>query len=166
MVRLRSEPITPIAAGPRPRTREAGTGRGAATSTATPARIARQAPGGVLGAVLVVAGLALGCATPRRDPPPPPGPAPEVGQVTVDVEPLIVTWREPDRALAARMGPSEPGFTFCCGERELKMEIDCSEMIKRCYERADSGWRATYGRHCKRALGEACYLELCDARCR
>jgi hypothetical protein len=61
--------------------------------------------------------------------------------------------------------PVESGFTHCCGSARYRMEIECGEMLKRCYEYSGGGWHQTYGRHCKEQLGEACYLEDCDAKC-
>jgi hypothetical protein len=113
----------------------------------------------------------VGCGG-RSAEPAPPEPAPAVAAVeppapvvAVAVDPLLVSWRDPDPARASAMGPSQPGFSFCCGDGRLKIEIACADMLKRCYERRGSRWRATYGRHCKRALGEDCYLQDCDARC-
>lgn len=117
-------------------------------------------------------GLTIGCARPAAEPPPPaaPPPAPvepsEPRVVEVTVDPMVTTWRELDQAKLSAMGPSQPGFVFCCGDGNLKIEIACDDMIKRCYEKRGARWRATYGRHCKSALGEACYLEECEARCR
>jgi hypothetical protein len=86
-------------------------------------------------------------------PPPPAAPPPEVAAPrTLDS--------------GEGMGPSPPGFTFCCGRGSYKIEIDCREMLKRCYERRGRRWQATYGRHCKRVLGESCYLDQCSERCR
>jgi hypothetical protein len=111
--------------------------------------------------IALLLATALGCAA--RSTPPPPA-EPESGPVAVTVEPMVVSWRD-EPARAAEHAPSEPGFTFCCGDGRYKLEIDCSDMLKRCYERRDGGWAATYGRHCKTSLGEACYLDDCDARC-
>jgi hypothetical protein len=61
--------------------------------------------------------------------------------------------------------PVEAGFTHCCGTAQYRMEIECGEMLKRCYENAGGQWKQTYGRFCKEALSEGCYLEECDAKC-
>jgi hypothetical protein len=106
---------------------------------------------------LVVALVAAACGTPGAKAPPPP--EEPVGEVEVTVDPLTVYPMEPSERA------TEPGFTYCCGNGRFKIEIDCREMLKRCYQRTGAGWKATYGRHCKRALGEACYLESCTARC-
>jgi hypothetical protein len=66
---------------------------------------------------------------------------------------------------AAAIAPIEAGFTPCCGTERYRIEIECGEMLKRCYENKGGIWRQTYGRHCKAELGEACYLEDCDAKC-
>ena len=63
------------------------------------------------------------------------------------------------------LAPVEAGFTHCCGSERYRIEIECGEMLKRCYENKGGTWRQTYGRHCKEQLGEACYLEECDAKC-
>jgi hypothetical protein len=92
----------------------------------------------------------------RTPPPPPPGPEPEpswLAEVAPSAEP------------AAAISPVEAGFTHCCGSEQYRIEIECGEMLKRCYENKGGIWRQTYGRHCKEQLGEACYLERCDAKC-
>ena len=68
-------------------------------------------------------------------------------------------------AVAGEQAPVEVGFTPCCGSARYRIEIECGEMLKRCYEYQGGSWRQTYGRHCKEQLGEGCYLEDCDAKC-
>lgn len=82
---------------------------------------------------------------PEPAPQPAPGPAPEP-------EPAAIT-------------PVEAGFVHCCGNVSYRIEIDCSQMMKRCYTRETGSWRQTYGRHCRASLGESCYLQDCDAKC-
>jgi len=60
---------------------------------------------------------------------------------------------------------AEPGFTYCCGDEAFKLQIVCEEGLMRCYEHREGRWHYTYGRHCKRNLGEACYLHGCDDKC-
>jgi hypothetical protein len=107
--------------------------------------------------VLAVLALALvGCPaqpTPPPEPPPPaPAPEPEPQQPAPAAAPVL---------------PSavEAGFTHCCGNAEFRIEIQCSQMLKRCYESKQGGWKATYGRHCLKSLGQDCYLSECDSRC-
>jgi hypothetical protein len=105
--------------------------------------------------------IAVGCVVAPAEPAPPPAPA-VVAAPPPPAEPAARA-----EAPAVSMGPSEPGFQFCCGDGAFKIEIACRDMIKRCYEKDAGGdWDATYGRHCKRRLGEGCYLSSCDARCR
>jgi hypothetical protein len=74
-------------------------------------------------------------------------------------------WSEGSGEGAADLSAVEPGFTPCCGSARYRMEIECGEMLKRCYEYKNGGWKQTYGRHCKEQLGESCYLEDCDSKC-
>ena len=60
---------------------------------------------------------------------------------------------------------NEPGFSHCCGDSEYMMEVDCSEMLMRCYERKRGRWKQTYGKHCKKTLGQECYLHTCHNVC-
>jgi len=115
-----------------------------------------------LGAALLAASALVLLACPARQgavPPagPPPGaePSPTWAAASVPAaEPAVV------------MAPVEAGFTHCCGSERYRIEIECGEMLKRCYENKGGRWRQTYGRHCKETLGEACYLEDCDSKCR
>ena len=60
----------------------------------------------------------------------------------------------------------EPGFLHCCGDDQYILEIDCRQGVKRCYKPSRRGdWRHTYGRECKHALSQTCYLESCDVVC-
>jgi hypothetical protein len=59
----------------------------------------------------------------------------------------------------------EPGGTYCCGNHSYKLEIECGEQHMRCYEYRAGSWHYTYGRHCKKNLGLACYLNGCDDKC-
>ena len=109
--------------------------------------------------ILAAAALALACSSrppPRAPDPVPPGPEPE---------PSWLTEAAPGAEPAAAISPVESGFTHCCGSERYRIEIECGEMLKRCYEKKGSTWRQTYGRHCKEELGEACYLQDCDAKC-
>ena len=113
-------------------------------------------------AAVLIAAAALGLfACPsqqsaRRPAPPPSGPEPE---------PDWLSRPEPAVEQATAMSPVEVGFTHCCGSERYRIEIECGEMLKRCYENKGGTWRQTYGRHCKEQLGEGCYLEECDAKC-
>lgn len=60
---------------------------------------------------------------------------------------------------------SEPEFTYCCGNASYKLEIECEAGLMRCYVYRDEGWHYTYGRHCKKHLGQICYLNGCDDKC-
>lgn len=112
-------------------------------------------------AVLAAAALAalalFGCPAQQVGPPPVGPDAP--GEPGGPEEPGGST--EPSGASS----PVEPGFTPCCGSARYRIEIECGEMLKRCYEFSGGRWRQTYGRHCKEQLGEGCYLENCDAKC-
>jgi hypothetical protein len=82
-------------------------------------------------------------------------------------EPSIESPGPPAEPAAATSGEAvEAGFTHCCGNSVYRIEISCDGMVKRCYAKSGGGgWKQTYGRHCLRSLGEACYLEDCDAKC-
>ena len=61
---------------------------------------------------------------------------------------------------------TEVGFTHCCGSEQYKLEIDCGEMVMRCYRRSTDGhWRFTYGRLCHEHLGDSCYPSGCEDAC-
>lgn len=100
----------------------------------------------------------FGCTTrapvadPQPAPPPPQAAAPEPAAA------------EPPVAFVATAAV-EPGFVHCCGTLDIKMEVECGDRLKRCYVREDGEWKQTYGRHCKSALGSACYLHMCDDAC-
>jgi hypothetical protein len=69
-------------------------------------------------------------------------------------------------ALMSFRHPVESGFAPCCGNDSFRLDIRCRDRLMRCYEQNDvSGWKQTYGRHCKRALTEACYLDGCSNSC-
>jgi hypothetical protein len=115
-------------------------------------------PGPWTGALLVAAALALAaCPTQQGGPPPaaPPGSDPSP------------SWSSgpSGEASSVALAPIEAGFTNCCSTEQYRIEIECGEMLKRCYEQQNGMWRQTYGRHCKEHLGESCYLEDCDAKC-
>ncbi len=113
---------------------------------------------GPAAAVVIAAAVGL-LACPMRQGGPPPGAGPGGGPAP--------GWASGAGAESAEaLSPVEPGFTNCCGTERYRMEIECGEMLKRCYENQSGIWRQTYGRHCKEQLGEACYLEDCDAKCR
>jgi hypothetical protein len=57
------------------------------------------------------------------------------------------------------------GFVHCCGNAFFQLDIRCDDQLMRCYESAGDGWIQTYGRHCERELGDACFLRGCDDRC-
>lgn len=59
----------------------------------------------------------------------------------------------------------EDGFTHCCGNAEYVMEMDCSDRLLRCYKRSGDSWKQTFGKHCRNALGEECYLQQCNTIC-
>jgi hypothetical protein len=113
-------------------------------------RRARGAKGAVLVAVAV--GL-MACPAQQGGPPPAGVPGGATAHWTVPAAPALA------------MEPVEPGFTHCCGSERFRIEIECGEMLKRCYENQGGQWHQTYGRHCKDELGEACYLQECDAKC-
>ena len=61
---------------------------------------------------------------------------------------------------------TERGFTHCCGSEQYKLEIDCGDMIMRCYRRGSEGrWHYTYGRLCRKHLDDGCYPAGCDDVC-
>lgn len=106
-------------------------------------------------AFLVLVAL-IGCpaqSTPPATQPPPAQPPPEPAVQPAPV-PAVVA---PD--------PIEQGFKHCCGNASHRIEINCGGMVKRCYSNETGSWRQTYGRHCLASLGQACYLEKCDAHC-
>ena len=118
----------------------------------------RRRSGAWTGALLVAATTALAaCPVQQGGPPPsaPPGSDPSP------------TWASGASATGASeaLAPIEAGFTNCCSTERYRIEIECGEMLKRCYEQQDGLWRQTYGRHCKEHLGESFYLEDCDAKC-
>ncbi len=101
-------------------------------------------------AVVVVCAACPGSKAPPPAPPPPaPTPVPEPAPAP---EPQAVA-------------PIEAGFVNCCGNGSYRIEIDCNQMMKRCYTNETGTWRQTYGRHCRASLGESCYLQDCDAKC-
>jgi len=64
--------------------------------------------------------------------------------------------------------PTEPPlfqWDAVAGATSYRIEIDCSQMMKRCYTNETGTWQQTYGRHCRASLGESCYLADCDAKC-
>lgn len=113
-------------------------------------------PGSWTGA-LVAAALALAACPMQGGPPPsaPPG---------SDPSPSWSSGTSPE-APGLALAPIEAGFTNCCSTDQYRIEIECGEMLKRCYENQNGVWRQTYGRHCKEHLGQSCYLEDCDAKC-
>ena len=121
----------------------------------------RGGDGKIAAALLAAAALGLlACPSQqaaRQPAPPPSGPEPT---------PDWLSQPEPAVQQAVVMSPVETGFTHCCGSERYRIEIECGEMLKRCYENKGGRWRQTYGRHCKETLGEACYLEDCDSKCR
>ncbi|HTE54914.1 MAG TPA: hypothetical protein VK698_28870 [Kofleriaceae bacterium] len=114
--------------------------------------------GGWTGAAVVAAALALIACPAQQGGPPPAEPA------GADPSPAWASGG-PAASPAVALAPVEAGFTNCCGTERYRIEIECGEMLKRCYENQGGTWRQTYGRHCKENLGEACYLEDCDAKC-
>jgi hypothetical protein len=108
-------------------------------------------------ALFLLAGVLLaGC--PGSAAPPPGAQQPMAGPVAP--EPAVAA--EP---VAAPVQAVESGFTHCCGNTSYRIEIQCGGMVKRCYSSDGGNWRQTYGRHCLSSLGEACYLQDCDAKC-
>lgn len=103
---------------------------------------------------LVAAGLlaCVACPGAKAPPPAPPEPAPP---------PVPAPAPAPEPAVS----PVEAGFVHCCGNGTYRIEIDCSQMMKRCYTSETGSWQQTYGRHCRASLGESCYLQDCDAKC-
>jgi hypothetical protein len=121
----------------------------------------KRGPRGTIGAALLAA-TALGLlACPSQRAAGPPAPPPSGPEPSPDWLAESVPAAEP----AVAMDPVEAGFTHCCGSERYRIEIECGEMLKRCYEKKGSTWRQTYGRHCKEELGEDCYLQDCDAKC-
>lgn len=104
-------------------------------------------------ALLVGALLCLACPGAKAPPPAAPPPA---------APPAAAPAAEP---APAAVSPVEAGFTHCCGNGSYRIEIDCNQMMKRCYSNETGSWRQTYGRHCRASLGESCYLADCDAKC-
>jgi hypothetical protein len=97
----------------------------------------------------------LAACEPRPLPPYPREPKQRM-HARVEVDPMVTT--QSNLATA-------DGFTYCCGNNNFKMEIQCDDGIKRCFENTQAGWEQTYGRHCKRTLGETCYLTTCERVC-
>lgn len=117
---------------------------------------ARRGASALAWVALAVLGPAL-AACPAQTAPPPAAPPPAPTPMP-----------EPAPAPApAPVLPSavEPGFTHCCGNDQFRIEIECGQMVKRCYESKQGGWKQTYGRHCLKSLGQDCYLSECDSRC-
>ncbi len=120
----------------------------------------RGGDGKIAAALLAAAVLGLlACPSQQAGGPPPAAPS--------GPEPPPDWLTRPDAPVqqAVVMSPVEAGFTHCCGSERYRIEIECGEMLKRCYENKGGTWRQTYGRHCKEQLGEGCYLEECDAKC-
>jgi hypothetical protein len=107
-------------------------------------------------AFLVVLGSACVVRTPPPPEPAPVAPEPEPTPRTVELE---------DGSYIQIAPGLEPGFTHCCGDSQYMMEIDCSERLMRCYQKGSAGWKQTYGKHCKSALGQGCYLHACNDVC-
>lgn len=61
--------------------------------------------------------------------------------------------------------PVETRFKHCCGNLDFKMEVDCQDQLRRCYEYKNGSWTQTFGRRCKEELGELCYQKLCNEVC-
>ncbi len=59
----------------------------------------------------------------------------------------------------------EAGFAHCCGDDQLRLEIECSDGLVRCYRQAGDEWKQTYGKHCKRGLDQQCYEQTCARVC-
>ncbi|HLU66170.1 MAG TPA: hypothetical protein VKZ63_07830 [Kofleriaceae bacterium] len=114
-----------------------------------------DAGGNVVRAALVIA-VALVAACPGASPTPP-GPAAPIAAPGAAPAPAV---EQPTEVQAV-----EAGFTHCCGNASYRIEIECGNMVKRCYSSETGAWRQTYGRHCLASLGEACYLQDCDAKC-
>lgn len=102
---------------------------------------------------IAVVAFCAACPAAKAPPPAPPPPAPQ---------PVVQPPPEPEPQVVA---PIEAGFVNCCGNASYRIEIDCSQMMKRCYSNETGSWRQTYGRHCRASLGESCYLADCDAKC-
>ena len=117
---------------------------------------ARRGASALAWVALALLGPALAACPAQTAPPPPaPPPAPEP-------EPEPPPPPAPAPVLPAAV---EPGFTHCCGNDQFRIEIDCNQMVKRCYESKKGEWKQTYGRHCLKSLGQDCYLSECDSRC-
>lgn len=96
--------------------------------------------------------------------PAPPQPQPQV--ITApqpDPTPRVIKL-EDGSYLEIRPG-MQPGFTHCCGDSAYMMQIDCSDRLMRCYESKRGHWKQTYGKYCKHALAEECYLQTCNLVC-
>jgi len=115
-------------------------------------RRARRVSAGA--ALLAAAAVLLACPAQQGGPPAPSAPLADPSDSAAGADP------------SAAPTAVEPGFINCCGSARYRIEIECGEMLKRCYEREAGEWRQTYGRHCKEELGESCYLDGCDSRCR
>jgi hypothetical protein len=89
---------------------------------------------------------------------PPPKPKPQVAAAEPAPPPAPVE-------SAPEVAGLEPGYEYCCGNDEYRLDIGCGYLDMRCYEATPDGWVRTYGRHCKAQLGTACYLNGCDDRC-
>jgi hypothetical protein len=116
-------------------------------------------PTTVLVAVALAGTLALAC---RGGTGAQPGPAAPAAPPEAAAPPAPAPAAAP---AAPPVSPVEPGFTYCCGDDQMRMEILCGDMLKRCYQKVGGRWKQTYGRHCRERLGDSCFLEDCDAKC-
>ncbi len=95
-------------------------------------------------------------------PPPPAAPPPPRSRVVRASAPAPA----PPVRVAARRASVEVGYQFCCGNDRYRLDIGCSYLELRCYQRTELGWVRTYGRFCKEELGAPCYPNGCDEVCR
>ena len=97
-----------------------------------------------------------------------PGPSPaSADSQAVTTEPVPkerIVKLEDGTYLKVKRG-TEPGFMHCCGDESYMMEMNCSDRLMRCYAHRGNRWKQTYGKQCKRALSQECYLETCSALC-
>lgn len=115
-----------------------------------------------LGALALVATAIAGCLV--QSAPPSAEPPVIIREVPVE-EPAPRSVVLDDGSYVELVPGEEVGMFHCCGDAIFKLEIDCNYNQLRCYERKRGGWKYTYGRLCKEALGPSCYLNGCDNVC-
>lgn len=117
--------------------------------------------------VFLWAGGCIGSSPPAAAPPPlpalqsAPAPAPEQAVPAPTSRTVML-----DDGSYVELRPGvEQGFAHCCGDENIRLEIECSDGLVRCYQQIGNRWEQTYGKHCKRSLDQQCYEQACARVC-